>query len=402
MATFDIERFPESESAKRMLSYVTPGWYDYSYVGKWLYEVMGREIDNAEFYVEDLINQLFPETATWGLKYHEIKHGLGVREHWSVSDRRKRIIEKRDTRAPISPWRMEYVLKGVIDCNIAVTDIMEGANVNHPNCFQVRFYGDGGLDMTAAVKKLNEIKQSHTTYELFNTIAVMELEEVFTPKIRIRMGFLWWDWILDGKYRLDGSKCLDPTFPPFMHPIFRWSAQESVIENFDMLRYMLPDFDNNHEVTLKEVYRTVFNWYGASLDGSILLDGSQLLSAVRPPYFKSKIRAVVASEEVFNNRHIFILPRLENGYQAISRVRERFVAKWNDYVVTMDGSYDLDGSLQLENSEHPLWDTHRLQFSVNHTENMKVSMYVPANAVFLNGEKSLDGTYFLNEGREEL
>ena len=65
MATFDIERFPESESAKRMLSYVTPGWYDYSYVGKWLYEVMGREIDNAEFYVEDLINQLFPETATW-------------------------------------------------------------------------------------------------------------------------------------------------------------------------------------------------------------------------------------------------------------------------------------------------------------------------------------------------
>lgn len=31
---FDLEQFPTSESAKRMLSYVTPGFYDNSYVGK--------------------------------------------------------------------------------------------------------------------------------------------------------------------------------------------------------------------------------------------------------------------------------------------------------------------------------------------------------------------------------
>lgn len=30
---FDLEQFPTSESAKRMLSYVTPGFYDNSYVG---------------------------------------------------------------------------------------------------------------------------------------------------------------------------------------------------------------------------------------------------------------------------------------------------------------------------------------------------------------------------------
>ena len=37
----DLENFPDSRSAKAMLSYVTHGWYDRSYIGKWLCEVMG-------------------------------------------------------------------------------------------------------------------------------------------------------------------------------------------------------------------------------------------------------------------------------------------------------------------------------------------------------------------------
>lgn len=402
MATFDIERFPESEAAKRMLSYVTPGWYDYSYVGKWLYEVMGREIDNAEYYVEDLLNQLFPETATWGMKYHEQKYGLETLVSLSLEERRKRVLEKRDTKAPLSPWRMEQMVGSIIDCNVSIRDIMDGAPVLHPNIFQVRFYGDGGLDMTAAVHKLNALKQSHTTYELFCLIAVMELEEFVTPKIRFRMDLSWWDKVLDGKYKLDGSILLDTVLPPYFRPVIRWASLESVVQTFDVIRHILPQFDNGHRVPIKGIFRAVFSWYGDSLDGRFDLDGSHLLSAVRPPVFTPVVRAVVASGEAFVNRHFFILPQLENGYQAISRARERFVAKWNDYVTTLDGSYDLDGTIDLDNSEHPLWDTERLRFSTGHAEDFKVFMYVPANAVFLDGEKLLDGTYFLNGGREEL
>lgn len=36
MGKFDLENFPTSESAKRQLSYVTEGFYEKSYVGKWL------------------------------------------------------------------------------------------------------------------------------------------------------------------------------------------------------------------------------------------------------------------------------------------------------------------------------------------------------------------------------
>lgn len=52
--SIDLERFPWSDSANRMLTYVTKGWYDKSYVGKWIYEVMGRELDLATVHIEEL------------------------------------------------------------------------------------------------------------------------------------------------------------------------------------------------------------------------------------------------------------------------------------------------------------------------------------------------------------
>lgn len=268
MATFDIERFPNSATAKRMLSYVTPGWYERSYVGKWLYEVMGRELDDADEYVEDLLNQLFPETATWGLKYHEIKYGLDIIGSLSTEERQKRIIEKRDKKISRSPWSMERFLENIVDCNVSVRDIMDGAPVSHPNIFQVRFYGEDGLDMTAALKGLNDIKQSHTVYEIYNLIAVMELEEfIYLPTVRVRI-----------------------------------------------------------------------------------------------------------------------------------------TAKWNDYTTTLDGEYNLDGSILLNNPEHPLWNYIKIHFAVEHSEDVQMACYVPDNSIFLNGHKKLDGRYYMNGGtiKEDL
>lgn len=97
--SIDLERFPWSDSANRMLTYVTKGWYDKSYVGKWIYEVMGRELDLATMHIEELPYQMFIDTATWGLKYHEIKYGLPVREDLSYEERRRLLREKKNTRS---------------------------------------------------------------------------------------------------------------------------------------------------------------------------------------------------------------------------------------------------------------------------------------------------------------
>ena len=123
MEKFDLEKFPTSESAQRMLSYVSDGFYDTSYIGKWLFQVMGTEYDEARRVIEELPKQLFPETATWGLMYHEIKWGLPVRENLSDEERRRLIYEKRDYKAPMTPYRMEQYLANVTGFDVHVTDI---------------------------------------------------------------------------------------------------------------------------------------------------------------------------------------------------------------------------------------------------------------------------------------
>ena len=93
----NLEQFPTSETAKKMLSYITGnGFYDNSYVGKWIFQVMGEEMGDARAIIDELPLQAFVETATWGLRYHEEKYRLPIRENLSPDERRKIILEKRD------------------------------------------------------------------------------------------------------------------------------------------------------------------------------------------------------------------------------------------------------------------------------------------------------------------
>lgn len=165
---WNLESFPTSESALRMLSYVSQGFYDTSYVGKWLYQVMGLAYDEARRLVEELPYQMFPETATWGLRYHEIKWQLPVREGLSYKERRKLIYQKRDTRAPMTPYAMERYLSNITDFEVHISDIHDRGTYGfvpiHPNLFQVTFVGEGTLEADRIFGALRKIKQSHTDF----------------------------------------------------------------------------------------------------------------------------------------------------------------------------------------------------------------------------------------------
>ena len=49
----DLEHFPTSQSAQRMMSRISP-IYGKSYVGKWLFQVMGLEWDDAWLRFDEL------------------------------------------------------------------------------------------------------------------------------------------------------------------------------------------------------------------------------------------------------------------------------------------------------------------------------------------------------------
>lgn len=159
----NLENFPTSESAKQMLSSVdSGGFYDRSYVGKWLFQVMGLEMDKTRKVIEELPYQAFPETATWGLRYHEQKYGLPIREDLSYEERRRLILAKRDLRAPMTPYRMETILGLLTGREVTVDDMAENLA---PNTFTVTIHpGETIVDFKETYDTLNRIKQSHTTY----------------------------------------------------------------------------------------------------------------------------------------------------------------------------------------------------------------------------------------------
>ncbi len=176
MNELELLSFPTSESAKRQLGYVSGDFYEMSYVGKWLFQVMGLEYDDARSIVEELPWQMFPDTATWGLKYHEVKWLLPVREDLPYEERRRRIFKRRDLRSPMTPCRMEQYLANATGFEIIISDAHDpgehGFSPEHPNMFKVTFIGEKTVDTGIMRGLVDSLKQSHTMYLMCDRIVM--------------------------------------------------------------------------------------------------------------------------------------------------------------------------------------------------------------------------------------
>ncbi|HJB29735.1 MAG TPA: YmfQ family protein [Candidatus Blautia faecavium] len=215
----DLEHFPKSEAANRMLSYVTKGWYDRSYVGKWIFEILGKEVDTAEKLVDELPYQFFVDTATWGLRYHELKYGLPVREDLSYEERRALIKLKRDSQYSMTPYRMESILFDQFGVEVHVNDTNDsgGFAFEHPNIFSVTFVQDGDgkeFDTLKAKVLIDKLKLSHTLYH-YRYWLMLEVTQKVECDISLELcskvsvwsdeNYGYEEIFLDGKYLLDGS-----------------------------------------------------------------------------------------------------------------------------------------------------------------------------------------------------
>lgn len=292
---FDLEKFPTSDSANRMISYVSDGFYDNSYVGKWLYQVMGLEYDSARQIAEDLPNQFFPETATWGLMYHEIKWGLPVRENLSYEERRKLIYQKRDQRAPMTPYRMEIYLKNATGFEVHVCDSHDpgsyGFNFSHPNIFKAVFIGEGTLDVKKAKDLLDKkLKQSHTTYTLNDRVITVldnrNLERMVLRNIRLKMQVPFWNCnLFDGSWKFDGSILLDAQRRYDLILGLKYTEGEFVTTERADIHLLAMRSKTELSERFKDaraILRFGINfWKGLRFDGSWKFDGTKFLNNPR-------------------------------------------------------------------------------------------------------------------------
>lgn len=404
----NIENFPTSEAAKRMMGYITGnGFYDRSYVGKWIFQVMGIEMDEARRIIEDeLPYQAFPETATWGLRYHEEKFGLPIRENLSPEERRKLILDRRDTKAPITPWRLEKMVNSVLGCDVKVVDIHEPDNkITHPNTFVVYLEGEGAFSLQKGIDKINDAKQSHTSYELHVRLAVFVLvENILFNRMTVRLPITWWGATWDGEYLFDGSIYFNARQPPFFRMEIPFEIPNIIkVENLRIVHRVVKISDYG-DLLVKMVHRIPITWWGASFDGRYLFDGEALLNAVRPPDFRAvtyNLDADHAEGVLFEHTKISAV-EIKNENECKIRDVHRASFLWTDYVITFDGELSFDGDETFSQESPPkiVSITHRMD--AENVEDFGVVLYIPSKAARFNGVLNFDGTNDFNSGREDL
>ena len=180
MSDFDIDRFPTSETAKRMLSRVSP-IYQKAYVAKWLYQVMGIELDDVEKRFEELRDQRFADTVTWGIEYLEYKYSITPDTSLSLSERRSRIKRKLRKRAPLNPWRFEKLIYDAFGVKIIVDETKENG-VLHVSIPRI----DESLsDPNLMIKEMRRIKPAHLQY-----VITLERYVELTDDEKIRVGLI--------------------------------------------------------------------------------------------------------------------------------------------------------------------------------------------------------------------
>lgn len=157
---FDLEHFPTTETAKRMMSRISP-IYDRSYVGKWLFEVMGLEMEEARILVESLRDQCFIERCTWGMRYWEQRYGITPDETKPLEERRQAVIQKRSKAQAMTPATLEQILEALTEREVAVSE----DNSNYRFTVSIG-EGTSHVDYEAVIKKVNTVKPSHLEYSI--------------------------------------------------------------------------------------------------------------------------------------------------------------------------------------------------------------------------------------------
>ena len=88
MSKPDMDTIIKSPEAKMFLRMVTKDFYNNSYLGLWMYEVIGREWDEMREWAEELKAEIYPQTCTWSIDIWEWIYGRESNDCLPLDDRR--------------------------------------------------------------------------------------------------------------------------------------------------------------------------------------------------------------------------------------------------------------------------------------------------------------------------
>ncbi|RXM79569.1 hypothetical protein DP144_01820 [Clostridium tetani] len=157
-----------SKKGNEMLQQITP-MYQNSRIEQAIYEAIGSEFDSADELAQEILLQLHPQTATWGLIFWEQRLGLPTNINEDIERRRRKVIAKRQSKHIITPERMAIILKNYTGADIEMIENIA------PYTFEVKLTGREGFSKSLEdlYKEVKRIKPSHLSV-IYKLIALTE------------------------------------------------------------------------------------------------------------------------------------------------------------------------------------------------------------------------------------
>jgi len=141
-----------------------------------LQNTTAKELGKLYYYLKDLINQLFINTATWGLSIYEKQFGLQTNMGLSYEERREIIKAKLKGRGTTTKQMIKDTAEAFSGGEVDVIEYPEESK------FIVKFIGVKGIprNMQGFIDMLETIKPAHLAYEIMYTYTVWDFVKHIT------------------------------------------------------------------------------------------------------------------------------------------------------------------------------------------------------------------------------
>lgn len=166
-----VEQILTSEEGKTILEYLSP-IYGHSYVGLWLLQVIGMQLDKASIWTAELALQVTPQTATWTIEFWEKEYGIVPDDGWTLEQRQENVLQKMRFFAPITPKKLEEVASAAAGCPVEIRENTA------PNTFHVlvRRYTE---HFERARELIDEAKPAHLIYTIQIAYQILSTANVY-------------------------------------------------------------------------------------------------------------------------------------------------------------------------------------------------------------------------------
>ncbi|AKN32371.1 hypothetical protein Ccar_16475 [Clostridium carboxidivorans P7] len=201
-------------SFETLKSYLPPFLLEDKIFSNTLQSIGENDFDRYDESVEDLLLQVFPQTATWGLKYWEEFCGISTNESLDINTRRSKVLSKLSQVSPITRLKVENIVK-----NFVKDSYVE--NIPKEYAFRVNLNGEFNFSLQELRDVIEDIKPAHLAYFIryfinyfykykFSSSALIEAKiKFYTNAFNIPTHLL-----LNGQATLDGKFYLNGTTRP--------------------------------------------------------------------------------------------------------------------------------------------------------------------------------------------